>query len=250
MYAEAGEDLIASCPACDYAANMDKATSQLPRGGRSARETATPELVHTPGRRTIEDVGAFLQLEPAHQIKTMAYMALTQAAKAGAAEIASPVVVLLRGDHTVNLAKLTGLFPARPRTAAHGAEEILNTFHSPAGYLGPIGLDILGRRRAGGGREGDGHFGSRSRGTPQPGRRRQPGGISSAQCDPGARFCSYPDRGRPQRDGGGKLPAMPGGAWECAEGGQSHRSRAHFQAGLPVFRRHGHHGYWTPMARK
>ena len=44
----------------------------------------------------------------------MAYMALTQAAKAGGAEIASPVVVLLRGDHTLNLAKLAGLVSRAP----------------------------------------------------------------------------------------------------------------------------------------
>jgi prolyl-tRNA synthetase len=142
VYAEAGEDLIASCAACNYAANMDKATSQLPPVEDLPGE-APPELVHTPGRRTIEDVGAFLELEPAHQIKTMAFMALTQAAKAGAAEIASPVVVFLRGDHTVNLAKLTGLFPGARELRPMGAEEILNTFHAPAGYLGPIGLDAL-----------------------------------------------------------------------------------------------------------
>src|SRR5271155_4327644 len=142
VYAEAGEDLIASCSACHYAANMDKATSQLPPVEDLPGE-APPELVHTPGRRTIQDVGAFLELEAAHQIKTMAFMALTQAAKAGAAEIASPVVVFLRGDHTVNLAKLTGLFTGARELRPMAAEEILNTFHAPAGYLGPIGLDAL-----------------------------------------------------------------------------------------------------------
>jgi prolyl-tRNA synthetase len=142
VYAEAGEDLIASCPACNYAANMDKATSQLPPVEDLPGDVA-PELVHTPGRRTIQDVGALLELEPVHQIKTMAFMALTQADKAGAAEIASPVVVFLRGDHTVNLAKLTGLFPGARELRPMVAEEIQDTFHSPAGYLGPIGLDAL-----------------------------------------------------------------------------------------------------------
>jgi prolyl-tRNA synthetase len=142
VYAEAGEDLIASCSACNYAANMDKAASQLPPVEDLPGE-ALPELVHTPGRRTIEDVGLFLELEPAHQIKTMAFMALTQAAKAGAADIANPVVVFLRGDHTVNLAKLAGLFPGARELRPMAAEEILSTFHSPAGYLGPIGLNAL-----------------------------------------------------------------------------------------------------------
>jgi prolyl-tRNA synthetase len=142
VYAEAGEDLIASCPACDYAANIDKATSLLPPVEELPGDAA-PELVHTPGQRTIEAVGAFLQMGPAHQIKTMAYMALSPATKAGAAEVASPVVVFLRGDHTVNPAKLAGLFPAARELRPMGAEEIEKTFRAPAGYLGPIGLDIF-----------------------------------------------------------------------------------------------------------
>src|ERR1700749_5033397 len=74
VYAEAGEDLIASCPTCNYAANLEKATSRLPPV-EDLPGDAAPELVHTPGQRTIEDVRAFLQLGPAHQIKTMAFMA-------------------------------------------------------------------------------------------------------------------------------------------------------------------------------
>jgi prolyl-tRNA synthetase len=142
VYADAGEDLIASCPSCNYAANLEKATSQLPPVDDLPGD-GVPELVHTPGRRTIEDVGAFLDLSPVHQVKTMAYMALSERAKVGAAEIASPVVVLLRGDHTLNQAKLANLFPAARELRPMLAEEILHTFHAPAGYLGPIGLEIL-----------------------------------------------------------------------------------------------------------
>ncbi len=144
VYAEAGEDLIISCPHCNYAANMDKATSLLPPiEDLPATGNGEPELVHTPGRRTIEEVGALLDLGPEYQIKTMAYMALTPRAKVGAPEIATPVVVLLRGDHTLNQAKLAALFPAARELRPMVAEEILNTFHAPAGFLGPIGLDIL-----------------------------------------------------------------------------------------------------------
>ena len=144
VYAEAGEDLIASCPTCNYAANLEKATSRLPAvEDLPPTGDGAPELVHTPGRRTIEEVGALLDLDAVYQIKTMAYMALTPQAKVGAPEIASPVVVLLRGDHTINPAKLAALFPGTRELRPMVAEEILNTFHSPAGYLGPIGLDIL-----------------------------------------------------------------------------------------------------------
>jgi prolyl-tRNA synthetase len=144
VYAEAGEDLIISCPNCNYAANLDKATSQLPPvEDLPATGNGEPELVHTPGRRTIEEVGALLDLDAVYQIKTMAYMALTPQAKVGAPETASPVVVLLRGDHTINPAKLAALFPAARELRPMQAEEIQETFHAPAGYLGPVGLDIL-----------------------------------------------------------------------------------------------------------
>jgi prolyl-tRNA synthetase len=142
VYAEAGEDLIASCPACNYAANMEKATSCLPLV-ESLSGDAAQELVHTPNQHTIEEVGAFLHLAPVHQIKTMAYMALSAPAKAGAPEIVSPVVVLLRGDHTLNLAKLSALFPGTREVRPMTAEEILETFKAPAGFLGPIGLETV-----------------------------------------------------------------------------------------------------------
>jgi prolyl-tRNA synthetase len=140
VYAEAGEDLIVSCPTCDYAANLEKATSYLHPVDNLPGD-APPELVHTPGQRTIEAVGEFLKLEPTHQVKTMAYMALTPAAKARAPELVTPVVVLLRGDHTMNEAKLAALFPSARELRPMVPEEIVTTFGSPAGYLGPVGLD-------------------------------------------------------------------------------------------------------------
>ncbi len=142
VYAEAGEDLIVSCPHCNYAANLEKATSQLwPVEDLPPSGDGSPELVHTPGQRTIEEVGTFLKLTPVHQIKTMAYMALSNPLKDGGPEVASPVVVLLRGDHTLNQAKLASLLPNARELRPMVADEILSAFQSPAGYLGPIGLD-------------------------------------------------------------------------------------------------------------
>jgi len=138
VYTEAGEDLIASSTS-GYAANLEKATS-WPSVVEDLAPTGdgTPELVHTPGFRTIDEVGEFLQTKPQHQIKTMAYIAIMPVdSKVGSQR---PVVVFLRGDHSVNEAKLGGIAGAaelRPMTP----EEIETTFKAPAGYLGPIGVE-------------------------------------------------------------------------------------------------------------
>ena len=73
VYTDAGEDLIASSPS-GYAANLEKATSKLASVEDLAATSGSPEEVHTPGFRTIDEVGAFLQTRPQHQMKTMAYM--------------------------------------------------------------------------------------------------------------------------------------------------------------------------------
>jgi len=142
VYTEAGEDLIASS-ASGYAANLEKATSVLdPVEDLPATGDGTPELVHTPGFRTIDEVGAFLSTKPQHQIKTMAYIVEHPATDEKQIKVVGktrPVVVFLRGDHSVNEAKLAVLAGGelRPMTP----EEIEITFKAPAGYLGPIGVE-------------------------------------------------------------------------------------------------------------
>jgi prolyl-tRNA synthetase len=150
VYTEAGEDLIASS-ASGYAANLEKATSRLaPVEDLAPTGDGSPELVHTPAQRTIDEIGAFLNLQPQHQIKTMAYMtvlpvSLTSGASGGlrasgaSGQAPRPVVVFLRGDHSLNEAKLLLIAGGelRPMTP----EELQATFNAPAGYLGPIGIE-------------------------------------------------------------------------------------------------------------
>jgi prolyl-tRNA synthetase len=136
----AGEDLIVSCEKCNYAANMEKATSKL-----EAVEDVKPEgdgkplLVHTPGQKTIEDVARFLGVSPKSKIKTLALMATEADAKTGKAK-AHAVVLLMRGDHQMNEAKLSSVVGGR-ETRPMQEEEIVALFHSPAGFLGPLGIE-------------------------------------------------------------------------------------------------------------
>jgi prolyl-tRNA synthetase len=162
-YTDAGEDLIASCSVCGYAANTEKATSKLePVVELEATGDGKPELIHTPGMGAIADIAAFLKMQPANDIKCVAYMAnvpgkdeetalkvlqdnksldkVSLAQKYLAALPWQPVAVFLRGDHFVNETKLLtvlGTTELRPMLA----EELENWFEGPAGYLGPIGLD-------------------------------------------------------------------------------------------------------------
>jgi len=136
----AGEDLIVSCDQCNYAANLEKATSKVdvvddlkPEGD------GKPLEVHTPGQKTIEDVARFLGVSPKNKIKTLALMANEQDKKTGKVKL-RPVVLLLRGDHQMNEAKLSAALAGRELRPMQD-DEIRALFHSPAGFLGPLGIE-------------------------------------------------------------------------------------------------------------
>ena len=138
-YTDAGEDLIASCPICGYAANLEKATSRLePVVEMEPTGDGTPELVPTPGCAAIAHVAEFFKISPASDIKCVAYMALERGI-AGKPDSWHGVAAFLRGDHQVNETKLLGAVGAAElRTMV--AEELGLYFNGPAGYLGPVGL--------------------------------------------------------------------------------------------------------------
>jgi len=126
----AGEDFVVSCSNCDYAANLEKATSRLPiiedNDGLNA-----PEEFPTPGVRTIEDLTTFPGgAEPSRQIKSLVYYATIEGEP-------RPVLALVRGDHQLHETKLadgvgaTAVRPARP-------DEILVLLGASAGSLGGV----------------------------------------------------------------------------------------------------------------
>ncbi len=127
----AGEDDIARCAGCGYAANVERATSALAPvddGDTSADLARFP----TPGVRTIAALETVEGGAPAHrQIKTMV-MVLD-----GAMTLA-----LVRGDHQLNLQKLadgTGAVEIRPAEAA----ETLERLGAHPGSLGAVGVKDL-----------------------------------------------------------------------------------------------------------
>ena len=135
----AGEDQIVSCDGCNYAANLEKATSKLEAVADLAAEgDGKPLEVHTPGQKTIEDVAKFLGVSPKNKIKTLAYMAEEKDEKTGKTRLRG-IVVLMRGDHQLNEAKFNAALGVATRPMDEN--EIKALFKSPAGYLGPIGIE-------------------------------------------------------------------------------------------------------------
>ncbi len=140
VYTDAGEDLIASCPVCDYAANVEKAISLLdPVVEMEPTGDGNPELVSTPSCAAIADVAAFFKISPASDIKCVAYMALVRGS-AGQPDRWAAVAAFLRGDHQVNETKLLGATAAAELRPMQG-EELEQYFNGPAGYLGPVGVN-------------------------------------------------------------------------------------------------------------
>ena len=138
VMSDAGEDMVASCQKCGYAANLEKATSKL-APVQDLPGDGAPELVHTPGLKTIEEVSKFLGVSPTQKIKTLALMQVEPDKKDPSKQKVRPVVVLLRGDHSLNEAKLTAALEGKEFRPMHEAE-IHAVFGSPAGFLGPVKL--------------------------------------------------------------------------------------------------------------
>jgi prolyl-tRNA synthetase len=130
--AETGENEVVFCEGCGYAANIEKATSGIPK--TAAREVgAAVEKFATPGVVTIEALSKEPYKVPANrQIKTLVYLADSK-----------PVIVLIRGDDQLNEAKLAGLLGTTFRPAT--PEEIIDAMGAHPGSLGAVTAAVKSR---------------------------------------------------------------------------------------------------------
>jgi prolyl-tRNA synthetase len=134
---DAGEDLIATCENCGYAANLEKATSRLPEIKDGIGLDAPVEFP-TPGVRTIEDLTTFPGGADAdRQIKTLIYLST----KNGEQQF---VLALLRGDHQLHETKLADALASNEVRAAQ-PEEIRDLLGAGAGSLGGVGAKAKAR---------------------------------------------------------------------------------------------------------
>ncbi|MBN1855848.1 MAG: proline--tRNA ligase [Dehalococcoidia bacterium] len=125
-----GEDIVMHCPACAYAANMEKASSNksVKESCFEADESAkTLEEVATPDSSTIEDVAAYLHLPTYKTLKAVFYMADGQF-----------ILAVIRGDLEVNDVKLQRALKCTDLRLAE-AEEV-QAAGIIAGFCSPIGV--------------------------------------------------------------------------------------------------------------
>ena len=120
----AGEDEVALCAACGYAANVELARG-VPSG--PALSDAKREEVATPGVRTIAEVSARLQIDPAATIKTLVFIGPD-----------GPVLALVRGDHALHERKLARALKAESRPAH--PDEVTRHLGVAPGSVGPVGV--------------------------------------------------------------------------------------------------------------
>jgi prolyl-tRNA synthetase len=117
----AGEDEIVLCDACGYAANVELARS-VPK--RAEIKDWTFEEVHTPEKRTVQEVSNFLKLGPEYFIKSILIISE-----------GGPVLALVRGDQELHEKKLLRIIGRHRQARKEEVREILGV---EAGFIGPM----------------------------------------------------------------------------------------------------------------
>ncbi len=133
VLAETGEDEVAACDACDYAANTELATSRP-----TATEGGSPRPAEertTPGIHTVAEQSAMLDVPPERIVKSVVVMADD-----------APAVLFVAGDDELNLIKAERALGATDIRLAE-PEEAQAATGSPRGFIGPkdlpAGLRVL-----------------------------------------------------------------------------------------------------------
>ena len=127
VLADSGEDEIAFCSDCDYAANVERATSK--KVEIDFEVEADFEKIHTPEIKTISELEEYLEAPAAKMIKAVAMIADGEA-----------VLALVSGEDELNEIKLTNYLQANELRAAE-EEEFEELFNSVPGFIGPVNLN-------------------------------------------------------------------------------------------------------------
>ena len=128
VLADSGEDLIVFSDQSDYTANMELAEALAPAGNRPAPAAALA-LTDTPTQKTIEEVSAFLKVDPKRCVKTL----IVRGEK-------GLVALCLRGDHEINEAKAAKLPELPGESVLADESEIWKALQCKPGFIGPVNI--------------------------------------------------------------------------------------------------------------
>jgi len=127
---EVGEDVIAYCDACGYAANEEKAVCK-PQEMEYPTEDKPLEKVETPDVHTIEQLTDFLNIPAYRFAKTLIYKAGDQY-----------VAVMVRGDREVNAVKVQNLLGLSEEVELAEPFAVRDITGAEVGFAGPVGLSV------------------------------------------------------------------------------------------------------------
>ena len=124
---EVGEDEIVFCSGCDYAANIEKATSVNHEA--STEEMKEMSEIETPNVHTIEELQDFFKMEAGQFAKTLIYYA-----------DGKTVAVVVRGDRDVNETKVANAIGGAVEFELASEDTIKAVTGAEVGFAGPIGI--------------------------------------------------------------------------------------------------------------
>ena len=126
MESPSGEDVIALSEDGAYAANLEVASSVVPRAVHTPGD-APPEEIHTPGVKTIDALSAFLRVDTSVLAKSVVYWGGDR-----------PVLVLMMGNDLLNESKLMSVLGAEVRPIE--GDRLRELTGADGGSIGPVGL--------------------------------------------------------------------------------------------------------------
>ncbi|MCR3758071.1 proline--tRNA ligase [Clostridium felsineum] len=126
---EIGEDEIAFCTECDYAANVEKAPASPEKADKE--ELKELQKIETPHAKTIDDLVKFFKVDSKKFVKTIIYKADDKV-----------VAVMVRGDREVNETKVKNAVGAPVEFDLASEKIVKNATGAEVGFAGPIGLKV------------------------------------------------------------------------------------------------------------
>jgi prolyl-tRNA synthetase len=127
VQSDAGEDTVAHCEKCDYAANVEVAVSVVPPP-KEILESKKLKKIHTPNVKSIDELCEYLKIDESECAKSRVYI-----------HNGEPVLVLMLGNDEVNESKLQGFLGGNVRPAH--PDELKEITGAGAGSIGPIGFN-------------------------------------------------------------------------------------------------------------